>query len=67
MDIFKARSYKQNIKSKSRQSETLVIQKTEFFDAIKKMSIRPKNENGEEDVPTIAFTETEMKDIEACI
>ena len=25
MDIFKARSYKQNIKSKSRQSETLVI------------------------------------------
>ena len=37
MDIFKARSYKQNIKSKSRQSETLVIQKSDFFEMMNSM------------------------------
>lgn len=34
MDIFKERSYMQNIKSTSRQSETLVIQKNDFFETL---------------------------------
>ena len=38
LDVFKGRSYMQNIKSKSRMSETLVIQQSDFFEVIGTMS-----------------------------
>ena len=37
MGIFTSHSYKQNIKSKSRQSETLVIQKNDFYNLLNQM------------------------------
>ena len=46
MDIFKSRSYMQNIKSKSRQSETLVIQKNDFFELINNMLSESLLNNG---------------------
>ena len=68
MDIVIAKSYKQNIKSKSRQSETLVIQKKDFFELIDSFINQGRLESGETGGGTVShFTDQELKDIEHCI
>lgn len=63
MDIFKERSYMQNIKSTSRQSETLVIQKNDFFETLTSIL----SNNGATGGAQIQFTTEETNEIEHCI
>lgn len=65
MDIFKGKSYKQNIKSKSRQSETLVIQKTDFFELVS--SMLNETQSGATGSTSLQFTSEEVSEIETCI
>ena len=53
LNSLKEKSYKQNIKSKSRQSETLVIQKHDFFQIVN-AAVAEQQEGGE------AFTPDQM-------
>ena len=59
MDIFKSRSHKQSIKSSSRQSETQVIQKDDFYQIL--TSELPANG------AKIDFSPEEMSEIESCV
>ena len=59
MDIFRARSHKQSIKSSSRQSETQVIQKDDFFQIL----TCELPQNGAQ----IEFSPEEMSEIENCV
>ena len=63
MEIFKSRSYKQNIKSKSRQSETLVIQKSDFFELVNSMI----NDSDKADNISLVFSDEESREIEQCV
>lgn len=66
IDIFKSKSYKQNIKSKSRQSETLVIQKNDFFDIVNSMLTNSKG-TAQADPSRGQLTPEEMLQIEELV
>lgn len=72
MDIFKAKSYKQNIKSKSRQSETLVISKQDFFDLIRSTlsqasPANPERHQGSQKPELLGFSGEDIDAIEQCV
>ena len=68
MDIFKSRSYMQKIKSKHRVSETLVIDKKDFFDLVNSLlAVCGPNKDSERSQKKIMFNSDQVREIESCV
>ena len=65
MDIIKSRSYMQKIKSKHRVSETLVIDKKDFFELINSiLAVCGPNKDTEQEKKKFKFNSEQEREIE---